>query len=85
MYMHFLEALIKGFFLAILYFEITKTNDTTFRNVGFFTTFYVTMYYGGSVVGIDPILITNAFITKTVFTIIDERIRKEQYIDKVIK
>jgi hypothetical protein len=69
--------LIKGVILSLLYFEITKANDTTIHNVALFTSFYVSMVYGATITGIDPNVITSAFLTKTVFTLVDERIKRK--------
>lgn len=68
--------IIKGLLLALLYFEITKANDTTFENVFSFATFYTIMIIGAYLVGMDLIIVTNAFVTKTIFTLIDERIKR---------
>lgn len=73
----FILDLIKGVILSLLYFEITKANDTTIHNVALFTSFYVSMVYGATITGIDPNVITSAFLTKTVFTLVDERIKRK--------
>jgi len=72
------KTVLKGILLAILYFEITKSNDTTFKNVFLFTSFYTIMLNGAYLVDIDPNVVTTAFITKTVFTLVDERIKKKK-------
>lgn len=72
-----LSSMIKGIILSLLYFEITKSNDTTPKNVFLFTFFYIIMINGASIVNIDPNVVTTAFITKTVFTLIDERIKRK--------
>jgi hypothetical protein len=69
---------VKGFLLALLYFELTKSNDTTPKNLFLFVVFYVVMINSASTVGIDPTVVTTAFITKTVFTLIDERIKRSE-------
>jgi hypothetical protein len=66
----------KGLLLSLLYFEITKANDTTFVNIFLFTAFYISMVYGSILVGIEESVITTAFLTKTVFTLVDERIKR---------
>lgn len=82
----FLTHLIKGFVLSFIYFEITKANDTTIENVFLFTSFYVSMIYGAVITDINPTVITSAFLTKTVFTLIDERIKRKNTNDnKLIK
>lgn len=70
--------LIKGIILSILYFEITKANDTTIENIFKFTVFYVIMINGAYIMEIDPNVVTTAFITKTVFTLVDERIKRQK-------
>ena len=70
--------IVKGIVLSILYFEITKANDTTLENIFKFTIFYVVMTNGAYVLEIDPNVVTTAFVTKTVFTIIDERIKRQK-------
>lgn len=72
----FLEQLTKGIIIAVLYFEITQTNDTNFQNIFLFVSFYVSMIYGAKITNIDPNVVTSAFLSKTVFTLVDERIRK---------
>jgi hypothetical protein len=67
----------KGLLIAILYFEITKTNDTTFENIILFVAFYLSMILGATLAKIDTNVITGAFLTKTVFTLIDERIKRD--------
>lgn len=73
----FISEFIKGFVLSLLYLEITRANDTTIQNIGLFTSLYIFMVYGAIITGIDHNVITSAFLTKTVFTLIDERIRKK--------
>ena len=36
-----LQHVIKGLFIAVLYFEFTKTNDTNLKNIVMFTSFYI--------------------------------------------
>jgi hypothetical protein len=36
------------------------------------------MIYGAIITDINPTVITSAFLTKTVFTLVDERIRKTE-------
>ena len=74
---HFLVRLLKGIVLSLLYLEITRSNDTTIENIVLFTSFYLSMIYGASMTGIDENVITSAFLTKTVFTLVDERIKKK--------
>jgi hypothetical protein len=74
----FLEQLTKGILIALLYFEFTKTNDTTFQNITLFVAFYLSMIYGAKMTNIDPNVITSAFLSKTVFTLVDERIKRKE-------
>lgn len=67
----------KGVLIAVLYFEITQTNDTTFENIILFVAFYLSMILGAALAKIDTNVITGAFLTKTVFTLIDERIKRD--------
>jgi hypothetical protein len=60
-----------------LYFEITKANDTSFKTVFLFTVFYTAMTTGAFILSVDPNVVTTAFITKTIFTLIDERVKKK--------
>jgi hypothetical protein len=74
--MELLQIFLKGLFIAILYFETTKANDTTFENLVNFSTLYTIMIYSAMILGVDANIVSNAFITKTIFTLVDERIRK---------
>ena len=69
---------VKGIFIAILYLQLTQANDTNLQNILVFSAFYVIMVNGAVLADVDPIIVTNAFITKTVFTLIDERIKKSE-------
>ena len=70
--------LARGIFLSLVYLVLTKANDTNLYNISIFTLAYVVMYFTASIIGIDPIIVTNAFITKTVFTAVDERVRRDE-------
>lgn len=78
----FVTQLIKGVILSLLYLQITKANDTTMENIVLFVSFYLAMVYGATVTGIDENVITSAFLTKTVFSLVDERIKKKPNDDK---
>jgi hypothetical protein len=67
---------LKGIVLGYLYLEITKANDTSVNNVSTFALFYIIMIYSTAFVGLDSNIVTHAFITKTIFTIVDERVKK---------
>lgn len=75
---YIITEIIKGIFLSIVYFEITKGNDTNLYNVGLFTLFYVILVSSSTLIGIQPYIVLNAFMTKTVFTLIDQRINKQE-------
>jgi hypothetical protein len=74
--------IVKGLFIGILYLQLTKTNDTNLQNIAVFSFFYVVLINGAHFAGVDPIIVTNAFITKTVFTLVDERIKKNDEIQE---
>jgi hypothetical protein len=78
----FVTQLIKGIVLSLLYLQITKANDTTMENITLFVSFYLAMIYGATITGIDENVITSAFLTKTVFSLVDERIKKKPDNDK---
>lgn len=78
-----LEDIIKGIILSLLYFEITKANDTTIKNIFLFVSFYIILINGALVLGIDPNVVTTAFVTKTIFTVVDERIKKNTSVQKI--
>ena len=71
----FFIELLKGVLLAILYLEITKTNDTNLKNIISFTFYYGVMIFCAMVTNTNLSIVTNAFITKTIFTLIDERVK----------
>lgn len=73
--MEYIEDIIKGLVIGILYLFITKENDTSFRNLGVFSLFYFTVANGAKVIGVDSTVIITAFITKSVFTFVDQRIK----------
>lgn len=72
----FLTHTIKALVLAFIYYEITNANDTTFENIFKFAIFYIVMVYGANVINIDANVVTSAFLTKAVFTLVDEKIKK---------
>lgn len=74
--LEFLNVFIKGIFIGILYLQVTRANDTTIENVVLFALSYFAMVYGAKIANIDSTIVTTAFITKTVFTLVDDRIRK---------
>jgi hypothetical protein len=74
--MNLIHELIKGVLIAILYFETTKLNDTTVHNTMFFAGLYLIIIIAANMIGVDISIVTNAFVTKTIFTLVDERITK---------
>lgn len=78
-----LVEIIKGIIMAMLYLEITKANDLTIQNVFLYAFFYIAMVSGARLTGVDPLIITNAFMTKTVFTLVDDRIKDNSKSDRV--
>jgi hypothetical protein len=76
MFDKFISEIIKGIFLGFLYLQITLANDTTVENITRFTVFYIIIVYGAMLSGVETNVITGAFLTKTIFTLIDERVKK---------
>ncbi len=70
--------IIKALLIALLYFEITNANDTTLENISLFIILYIMMIYTTILLDIDSNIITTAFLTKAVFTLIDERIKRKK-------
>lgn len=66
----------RGIVISLLYLTATQIEDTTPEKVFLFSLFYVIIFNCASLVGINPEVVTTAFITKTIFTLIDERIKK---------
>lgn len=73
-----LNNILKGFFLGLLYFEITKANDTTMQNLFLYTFFFVIMIFAAQITNTSENVVLNAFVTKTVFTILDERVKRKK-------
>jgi hypothetical protein len=76
MFDKFISEIIKGIFLGFLYLQITLVNDTTVENITRFAIFYIIIVYGAMLSGVQTNVITGAFLTKTIFTLIDERVKK---------
>ncbi len=72
------NSILRGIFISILYLQVTQANDTNLKNVLVFAFFYTVMFNGAKIAGIDPVIITNAFLTKTVFTLVDDRIKRPE-------
>jgi hypothetical protein len=77
-----ISEILRGLFLGLLYLQLTRANDTNPKNVMLFAAFYVIMVNGAKLSGIDPDTVTNAFLTKTVFTLVDERVRRQEDVNK---
>jgi len=73
----FYSNILKGIVIAFLYFETTLEDDTSFKNIFLFTFFYLVMIYAAILTGIETNVITGAFLTKTIFTLIDSRVRQQ--------
>jgi hypothetical protein len=71
----FKKIAMRGLILSVLFLEITKANDTTITNIILFTSFYIIMVYGAILTNVDQNAITSAFLTKTVFSLIEDRIK----------
>jgi len=71
----FKKIAMRGLILSVLFLEITKANDTTIINIILFTSFYIIMVYGAILTNVDPNAITSAFLTKTVFSLVEDRIK----------
>lgn len=72
-----LEAL-KGTMLSFLYFTITQANDTTLRNLTLYVIFYLICIVSAILVDISTTVVTTAFFTKTIFTLVDERVKRQE-------
>jgi uncharacterized integral membrane protein len=72
---------LKGFVIAIIFFEVTLSNDTTVENIILFVAFYLCMILSAMLAQMDTNVITGAFLTKTVFTLVDERIKRNNKTD----
>lgn len=72
-----IQFVLRGIILALLYFEVTKANDTTLKNVCLFVAFYLLLIAGANLAGIDSNVITSAFLTKCVFTLVDTQIKRD--------
>lgn len=81
--MEYIIDILKGLIIGILYLFITRENDTSIKNILVFVLFYVTLANGAKLVGMDPNVVTTAFMTKSVFILVDQRIKVyDKQIDK---
>ena len=74
-----------GVFLSLLYLEMTLANDTTFRNIINYTLYFVVLVNSARLLNVNSEIIVNSFITKTIFTVIDERMKRYASEKKSIK
>lgn len=72
------KEILKGLFISVIYLGITKVNDTNIQNISLFALFYVILSYSARILDVDNSIILNAFVTKTVFTLIEQRINKKK-------
>jgi hypothetical protein len=76
--MSLINDIIKGAIMGAIYLEVTQTNDTTLYNILMYTLFFLIMTNSAVIAGIDPNVVVNAFVTKTIFTLVDERVKKKK-------
>lgn len=69
-----LTTIMRGIFLGLTYFTVTKAQDTTFENMLKFTMFYTILSFSAYLVEIDTKVVTGAFVTKAIFSLLDDRI-----------
>jgi hypothetical protein len=67
---------LRGIVLALVYFESTRQADTTLKNIFIFTFFFVIVIYISDFVSIKREVVIGAFMTKTIFTLVDSRINE---------
>lgn len=78
-----ISVLYKAFFLSVLYYTLTnRDDDTTFANILLFMIMYIALIIGARLSDIDTNLVTNAFMTKAIFTLIDDRLTQPKYKEK---
>lgn len=74
--MDLIQDIIKGLVIGILYTFITRENDTSIKNIVMFIILFITLSNGARLAGIDQNVVLTAFITKSVFTVVDQRVKK---------
>jgi hypothetical protein len=67
----------KGIFLAFLYVFITKEDDTDPRHIIKYTLMFFLLNMLFILTGLNRELLVSAFISKSIFILIDERIKKD--------
>lgn len=71
-----LQIVVRGIFLSIIYLSVTIAEDMTVLNIVKFTLFYTLFLTISTYIGIDPNVVTSAFTTKIIFTLLDQRLNK---------
>ena len=74
----------RGVLMSMMYLNFTLADDFNLINVVKYTLFYVATVIGAEFAGIDSIIVTNAFMTKTIFTLVEDRVKKTDTENKVI-
>lgn len=65
----------RGIFLAVLYVFITKEDDTDLRHIIKYTLLFFLLNVLFILAGINKEILVSAFISKSIFLLIDERIK----------
>lgn len=73
------QIIIRALVLSLVYFQITKANDTTVDNILQFSLLFIILSYGAILGGIDPNIVAGAYMTKAVFTLVDEKIKGKPF------
>ncbi len=66
-----LLVLLRGLVLSILYFYFTKANDSNIYNVVVFTSFFFVMTISAKISDLNDNVVTTAFFSKIIFTMIE--------------
>lgn len=69
---------MRGLFMAFLYLQMTVADDTTVENLAYIAFFYTAMTTSARILGYSENVVVNAFITKMIFTVVDEQIRAKK-------
>jgi hypothetical protein len=73
-----IQILLRGLFLSVIYLSVTTADDMSLLNILKFSIFYLMFIFISSSIGIDQNVVTSAFTTKIIFTLIDQRINKNR-------
>jgi hypothetical protein len=65
----------RGIFLALLYVFITKEDDTDLRHIIKYTLLFFLLNILFILAGINKEILVSAFISKSIFILIDDRIK----------